>query len=96
MKIKVKGYLSIKKAMGNRSPIEMKIEGATLRDVLNELREKFGKDLGNLLYDDETKEVSPNILVFVNGRHYSFLPKQMDTELKDDDEVSIFPPVAGG
>ena len=74
----------------------MEAEGATVRDVLNVLCEKFGKDLENLLFDKETKGVSPNILVFLNGRHYSFLPNQMDTELKDNDELSIFPPVAGG
>ncbi len=82
--------------MGGRSSFEMDLEYATIKDMLLALCEKYGGDLGDLLFDKETKEVSHNIHVFINGRHVNFLPNRLDTKLKNADELSIFPPAAGG
>lgn len=96
MKIKVKGYLTIKKAMGNKLSLHLEFERATVKEVLDAMCKKLGRDFSDVVSDKQTGELSEHIRVFVNGRHYSFMPKRMDTELKDGDELSIFPPVAGG
>ena len=96
MKIKIHGYLTIKKAMGNRSSFELETEGSTIKNILKELCGKFGEDFEKLIIDQETNDVSGLIQVFVNGRHCNFLPNRMDSDVKDGDTLSIFPPIAGG
>lgn len=44
---------------------------------------------------DENRDLRPDIIVLVNGRNVRFLDG-LRTPLKEEDEVAIFPPVAGG
>ncbi len=96
MKIKVKGYLTLKKAMGGKAVLEMEAENATINDVLKDLSEIYGQDFKDAIFDPKTQEVSSQIKILVNGRHYGSLTNRLDTELKDEDEVALFPPLAGG
>ena len=96
MKIKVKGYLTFKKAIGDTLVLELDVENATVRGVLESLSDRYGREFTDLIFDPNTKEVSTHIRVLVNGRHYNFLPKGLDTELQEGDEIALFPPVAGG
>jgi MoaD family protein len=96
MKIKVKGYVTLRKAMDNKAVLEMEMADATIRDLLGHLSERFGKDFTDLIFDPSTGEISGHIRILVNGRHYTHLPNLLDTELKEGDEVALFPPVAGG
>jgi len=96
MKIKVKGYLTLKKTMGDKAAFEMEIDKATLRDVLKELAETFGPDFKDAIFDSKTDTLHHHIRVLLNGRHYIYLPNRLDTPLKAEDEVALFPPIAGG
>lgn len=96
MRIQVRGYLSVKKVMGNTPLLYLDFERATVKGVLDALCKKYGRDFSGMIYDKQTGELSEHIRVFLNGRHYSFMPKRINTELEDGDELSIFPPVAGG
>jgi len=96
MKIKVKGYFTLKKVMGGKAVLEIEIEKATIKDVLKDLTENFGQDFKDAIFDPKTQEVSSHIRILVNGRHYHYLPNRLDTELKEGDEVALFPPIAGG
>lgn len=96
MKISVKGYFSLQKAMDGRSQIEVEKATATLREVLDYLSERFGKDLTELIYDSGTEEPASHIILLVNGRNYLSMPERLETELKDGDEIALFPPLAGG
>ena len=96
MKIRVKGYMTIKKAMGGEDVLEIEMDHATLRGLLEELFKKYGKGLRDLILDPETKKVRSHNQICLNTRHYIFLQDQLDTELKDGDVVSLIPPVAGG
>ena len=96
MKIKVKGYFTLKKAMDNKTVVEIGVENASLRDVLDNLSSRFGAGFSDLIFDSKTKEVKHHIAILVNGRHFTFLPKRLATELKEGDEVAIFPQIAGG
>ena len=96
MKIKVKGYLTLKKAMGGNAALEMEIENATLKGVLKDLSEIFGQDFKDAIFDSETDMIRRHVRVLVNGRHYIHLPNRLDTQLKAEDEVALFPAIAGG
>ncbi|MFH1241734.1 MAG: MoaD family protein [Pseudomonadota bacterium] len=96
MKIKVKGLLTVKKAMGDRPFVEMDMESPTLRGVLNRLGDEYGKHFSSLIFDPETMEVRDLYQILVNSRHYKFLPGRLDTRLREGDVVAIIPPVAGG
>jgi len=64
----------------------------TLRDVLHRLDEMF-PDVRGEIWDGE--HVRDDYIIMINGRNMLFLGKE-DTVLKDGDEISIFPPAAGG
>jgi MoaD family protein len=96
MKIMVKGYFNLKKAMGDQAVVEVEKEVASIKDILNYLRDKFGKDLTELIFDRGTDKLADHIMLFVNGHNYLTMPNLLDTELKHKDEIALFPPIAGG
>ena len=96
MKIEVKGYLTLKKTMGGNAVFEMEIENATIKDVLKDLSEIFGRDFKDAIFDSKTDKLHRHVRVLVNGRHYIHLPNRLDTQLKAEDEVALFPAIAGG
>ena len=76
--------------------IEIGMKNASLGDVLENLSNRFGEGFSDLIFDPKTNKVKNHISILVNGRHYIFLPKQLATELKEGDEVALFPQIAGG
>lgn len=96
MKIKVKSFLTLRKVMDGQASLEIAAEKLTLKELLARLCDRFGEDFKNMLFDPKEGEVSQNVKILINGRHYRHLPDQMDNELKNGDEVCLFPPMAGG
>ena len=96
MKIRVKGYFNFKKVIRNLGITEIEIVGGTLIGLFEVLSDRFGEEVTDLIYDSRTKRVRGDIRILLNGRHIVHLPKGLDTELKEGDEVALFPPVAGG
>jgi molybdopterin synthase sulfur carrier subunit len=96
MKITVKSFLTLRRAMGNQAEFEMDVDSITLRDLLDLLCGKFGESLKQQIFDPKTNEISQLLRVLINGRHYTTLPDKMETQLQDNDEIALFPPVAGG
>ncbi len=68
----------------------------TIRDLLKELSIRFEEHFKNMILEPESQSRFRYIQILVNGRHYRHLPNSLDTELKQGDELSLFPPVAGG
>jgi molybdopterin synthase sulfur carrier subunit len=66
---------------------------STIKELLCSLCNLYGKKFENSVYKDE--ELSNEVIILVNGRNIYFLD-QLDTSLNEDDEVTIFPVVAGG
>src|SRR5882724_2123063 len=72
---------------------ELKIEGSTVGDVLRKLDAQF-KGFGERVLDDG-RNVKRFINVFVNEDNIRD-KKDLDTELKNGDTISILPSIAGG
>jgi len=83
---------------------------ATFRDIFGtkamEVTVKSGISIGELLgliFNTQERrkkifdngKVKPYIIILKNGRHIQHLDG-VETELKEGDKVSIFPPIAGG
>jgi molybdopterin synthase sulfur carrier subunit len=68
-------------------------EGATIGDVLQDLVVRYPGIAGQLLNDDGSLHRFVN--VYVNDDDVRYL-SLLDTPVKDGDEVSILPAVAGG
>lgn len=61
--------------------------------MLRNLCKLYGKKFENLIFKDGG--LSSEIIILVNGRHITHY-EGLDTKLKQDDVISIFPVVAGG
>jgi MoaD family protein len=96
MKVKVRGYLTLKGAMCDEGLLEVETQKATTGAVLDELCNRFGGDFKDMIVDPTSGEISPHIRILVNGRRFISVPDQLDHELKEGDEVGLFPPLAGG
>ncbi len=79
----VKLYATLRKAAGEK---EYRSQARDVGQVLKELRERYGEGVSRYLRD---------CIVLVNGQNVGYL-KGKRTRLEADDEVSVFPPLAGG
>ena len=71
---------------------EVSVDGTTVGEVLDSLYERYG-ELRNRIAEDGGLRRFVN--VYVDGEDIRFLDG-LDTEVKDGDEVTILPAVAGG
>lgn len=94
MEIKVKGYLTFKDTIGDQVLNLERNEKITINDLL--VKFSHGLAFGDALYQREPKIIDSRVIVLVNGLHFAQLPNRLDTILEDKDEISIFPPMAGG
>ncbi len=88
MKVKVTVFATLREKLGwSEKVLELSKNKATIKEIL----EIIGiKDI--VMKGDKIRE---DFIVLVNGINVKFL-NDADTEVKDGDEVSIFPPAGGG
>ncbi|MDD3717370.1 MAG: MoaD/ThiS family protein [Actinomycetota bacterium] len=79
----VKFFTMLRKVTGER---EYESSAPTVGAVIREVEKKYGGDI---------KRYTRNCIVLVNGQNINYL-KGKRTKLAPGDEVSLFPPVAGG
>jgi molybdopterin synthase sulfur carrier subunit len=91
--MQVKLYASLRQAAGIKMMDVEITSTSTIRDVLVEVTQRYPvlvkfiwKDLG---------EISEFVHVFLNGENIRHLAG-LDSALKPDDHVDIFPPLVGG
>jgi sulfur-carrier protein len=93
--VRVRTILTLKKILG-KGEVEFPVpEGATLRELLRLIVDRWGDELASRLFDPKTGAVFPHIRLMVNGRDIAFLDR-METILQNGDDVLILPPVSGG
>ena len=71
---------------------QLEVAGQTIREALNSLGAE-NSDLYTAIVEGDN--LRPHVQVMVAGRNVA-LDQGLDTPLKDDDQIAIFPPVAGG
>ena len=91
MSVLVRIPTPLQKLVGDKA--EVQAEGATLREVVAHLAGQNEEIKTRLL--DDSGELRRFVNVYVNEEDVRFLQK-LDTPLKDGDEVSIVPAIAGG
>ena len=92
MKLKIKLLKPFSNAVGKKE-IEVDFIGSNLKDLLRLLVDRYPK-LKEEFYT-KTDELSEYICMFVNDKPISAL-NELETELKDGDEILFFVPVSGG
>jgi MoaD family protein len=80
-----------KEVAGQREILQEVNPDFTLRDMLNALAEKYGKEFNSII-DTEMGQVGLDTLIMVNGKSV----RKLDFQLKDKDVVMITVPVGGG
>ena len=91
MPAKVRIPTPLRKLTNNEELIE--VSAATIGDAINELQTRFPGIKERLL--DDTGGVRRFVNVYLNEEDIRFLENQQ-TKIKDGDEISIIPAIAGG
>jgi sulfur-carrier protein len=91
MSVVVRIPTPLQKLVGDKAEVEG--QGATLREVIEGLASQNAEIKNRLL--DDSGELRRFVNVYVNEEDVRFLQK-LDTPIKDGDEVSIVPAIAGG
>jgi molybdopterin synthase sulfur carrier subunit len=90
MAIRVKIPTQLREATGGESIAE--VDGSTVGEVLDALYARFGELRSRIAEDGGLRRF---VNVYVAGEDIRFLDG-LDTAVKDGDEVTILPAVAGG
>lgn len=96
MAIKIRGYLTFREIIGEQSITIAKGETISINELLIKLSKTLDDRFEDTIYDPQTKTLGEHVAVLINGRSYTHLPNKLETQLKDGDQVAIFPPMAGG
>jgi molybdopterin synthase sulfur carrier subunit len=91
MAIKIRIPTPLRKFTANQEVVE--VEGATVGQALANLGEQH-PDIRGRLFDDAGK-IRRFVNVFANEEDIRFL-EQLETALKDGDELALVPAIAGG
>ena len=67
-------------------------KGAAVSDLLQRMMEKYGEPLQNTLVDKETKQIHPSICILRDGK----IVADLNEEMKNGENVTLFIPVSGG
>ncbi|MCX8182588.1 MAG: MoaD/ThiS family protein [Candidatus Methanomethyliaceae archaeon] len=87
-------YLAVLKGLSEEPTREVTINGSTLGDLFDYLREVESPQLKSRLFEQDGS-LRPDIVVFINGADASLLDG-MNAQLKDGDEITVLPTVHGG
>jgi len=91
MSIKVRIPTPLQKITQNKAEVEL--SGSNIRELIDDLERNFPGIKERIC--DEKGKIRRFINIYVNEEDVRFL-KQDQTSLKDGDEVSIIPAIAGG
>jgi molybdopterin synthase sulfur carrier subunit len=82
----VKLFANLRKIAGTK---EASITGASVGAVVSELVKRYPALAEKLLYNEQ---IRPHVIITINGH----LITDMDKPVTEEDEIAIFPPMAGG
>ena len=89
--------IGIFRGMAKKEVVILDFEkAATIKDVIFKLAEIFPSEFEKALIDSELNSPRPNALILLNGREVSVLPRGLESEVKNGDEIVIIPVTHGG
>jgi len=95
VKVSVRLFTTLRELAGKgEETLEFDVEIVAVKDVLEGLVKRHGKEFKDYLFD-ETRRVREHLQLLVNGKSISLL-EELETQLEEGDEVAIVPPVGGG
>jgi molybdopterin synthase sulfur carrier subunit len=87
-------YATLRQIVGKKTlEIEMP-DGGTVRELVAEIIQAYPPMRRELF--DENGELYHHVHILVNGRDTPYLENAIDTPLRPDDIVNVFPAVGGG
>ena len=87
-------YATLRQIAG-RKTVELPLrDGATVHELLAAVIARFPEMEGQLF--DEGGQLYPHVHVFINGQDAPHLEHALDTKLRKEDAVDLFPAVGGG
>jgi MoaD family protein len=89
--VKILLHAMFKEIAGQREILQEVNANSTLRDMLDVLAKKYGKEFNSII-NHKTGQVTLDTLVMVNGKSI----RKPDVQLEDNDVVMITVPVGGG
>jgi len=94
VRVKLTGIL---KGISGKEVVILNFERPTaVKEVIFRLAEMFSMEFRRALIDSELNSPKPNALILLNGREISVLPKGLESEVKNGDEIVIIPVTHGG
>jgi MoaD family protein len=97
LQVSVRFFTSLREILGKKEETLDFTEGekVTVDNVLEKLKQRYGKPFVEYVYDLKTGEMKGFLQLLVNGKSASTL-NGLKTELADGDVLAILPPVGGG
>ena len=92
--MRVRFHATLRDAVGGREPDLGPPAPCTVRDLVDHVVARRPAAREWLL--DGHGALRSQVHVFVNGRDARYLPGGLDAEIRDDDDVDVFPAVGGG
>ncbi|MEM2939558.1 MAG: MoaD/ThiS family protein [Candidatus Bathyarchaeia archaeon] len=90
--VKIKLFATLRKKYGVKE-VYVECDG-TIKDLIENASKILGEEFFNDIYDKERNKVRDDRIFTVNGRNIKDFKGNI--EIKDDDVIAIFPPLAGG
>jgi len=87
-------YATFRPIVGGKTVEVPLAEGATVAQVLEHLFDRYPELRAQMM--DGQGNLLPYVHCFVNGRDVHYLPEGLQTPLRPEDRLDIFPPVGGG
>ena len=92
--MKINFYATLRDVVGAKM-VEFPLEhGVTAREVIDTIIARYPAMKKELLQNDG--RLYGHVHFFVNGRDVQFLEEGMNTQIKSEDVITIFPAVGGG
>lgn len=89
--VKIRIPTPLKKLTNNQA--EISLEGRTILEIIDNFEREYPGIKERIV--DENNEIRRFVNIYLNGEDVRFLDEK-ETEVKDGDEISIIPAVAGG
>jgi len=92
MKVNLKYFARIAELTGKKEEQIVFKNQISLLDLLNFLISKYGPELRDYLFEENSNKIKTFFKFLINGKTFKF----EDVAIKDNSEIVIIPPVSGG